>query len=72
MFQFFNVLHGQMSVVGPRPQMLSHTEVYKGIIGKFMVRHFLKPGITGWAQVNGLQGETKTIINAFRGEKNAY
>jgi putative colanic acid biosynthesis UDP-glucose lipid carrier transferase len=100
--QFFNVLLGQMSVVGPRPHMLSHTEQYKAIIGKFMVRHFLKPGITGWAQVNGLRGETKdteamesrvkhdiyylenwtgaldlrivfmTIINAFRGEKNAY
>jgi putative colanic acid biosynthesis UDP-glucose lipid carrier transferase len=57
--QFFNVLLGQMSVVGPRPHMLSHTEEYKAIIGKFMVRHFLKPGITGWAQVNGLRGETK-------------
>jgi putative colanic acid biosynthesis UDP-glucose lipid carrier transferase len=57
--QFFNVLWGSMSVVGPRPHMLSHTEEYKAIIGQFMVRHFMKPGITGWAQVNGLRGETK-------------
>jgi putative colanic acid biosynthesis UDP-glucose lipid carrier transferase len=100
--QFFNVFRGHMSVVGPRPHMLSHTEQYKAIIGKFMVRHFLKPGITGWAQVNGLRGETKeieamesrvkfdiyylenwtsaldvriifmTIINAVRGEDNAF
>jgi len=57
--QFFNVLMGNMSVVGPRPHMLKHTEEYKQIIGQFMVRHFLKPGITGWAQVNGFRGETK-------------
>ncbi len=58
--QFFNVLIGNMSVVGPRPHMLKHTEEYSALIDKFMVRHFLKPGITGWAQVNGLRGETKT------------
>lgn len=58
--QFFNVLIGNMSVVGPRPHMLSHTEEYSQLIDKFMVRHFLKPGITGWAQTNGLRGETKT------------
>ncbi|MES2777730.1 MAG: undecaprenyl-phosphate glucose phosphotransferase [Bacteroidota bacterium] len=57
--QFFNVLFGSMSIVGPRPHMLSHTEEYKAIIGQFMVRHFMKPGITGWAQVNGFRGETK-------------
>ncbi len=57
--QFFNVLKGEMSVVGPRPHMLSHTEQYKAIIDSFMVRHFLKPGITGWAQVTGYRGETK-------------
>lgn len=57
--QFFNVFFGQMSVVGPRPHMLKHTEEYKAIIDQFMVRHFLKPGITGWAQVNGFRGETK-------------
>ncbi|RZK67487.1 MAG: exopolysaccharide biosynthesis polyprenyl glycosylphosphotransferase, partial [Pedobacter sp.] len=57
--QFFNVFWGSMSVVGPRPHMLSHTEEYKAIISQFMVRHFMKPGITGWAQVNGFRGETK-------------
>jgi len=57
--QFFNVFEGNMSVVGPRPHMLKHTEEYRALIEKFMVRHFAKPGITGWAQVNGLRGETK-------------
>jgi len=57
--QFFNVLMGDMSVVGPRPHMLSHTMQYKAVINQFMVRHFLKPGITGWAQVSGFRGETK-------------
>jgi Undecaprenyl-phosphate glucose phosphotransferase len=100
--QFFNVFLGHMSVVGPRPHMLKHTEEYKAIINQFMVRHFMKPGITGWAQVNGFRGETKqkvdmenrvkcdiyylenwtsmldvriifmTIINAVRGEENAF
>jgi putative colanic acid biosynthesis UDP-glucose lipid carrier transferase len=56
--QFFNVLLGQMSVVGPRPHMLKHTKEYSQVVDKFMVRHFVKPGITGWAQVNGLRGET--------------
>ena len=57
--QFWNVLKGEMSIVGPRPHMLAHTEVYSRLISKFMVRHFLKPGITGWAQVTGFRGETK-------------
>ncbi|PRY13329.1 putative colanic acid biosynthesis UDP-glucose lipid carrier transferase [Pontibacter ummariensis] len=57
--QFLNVLMGDMSVVGPRPHMLKHTEDYSTMIEKFMVRHFLTPGITGWAQVNGFRGETK-------------
>jgi putative colanic acid biosynthesis UDP-glucose lipid carrier transferase len=100
--QFFNVLLGYMSILGPRPHMLSHTEQYRQIIDKYMIRHFLKPGISGWAQINGYRGETKdtalmekrvehdiwymenwslmldvkimflTIINVFRGEKNAY
>ncbi|NQX55219.1 undecaprenyl-phosphate glucose phosphotransferase [Pedobacter panaciterrae] len=57
--QFFNVLMGEMSVVGPRPHMLQHTAEYSAIIDQFMVRHFLLPGITGWAQVKGFRGETK-------------
>jgi Undecaprenyl-phosphate glucose phosphotransferase len=59
--QFFNVLRGNMSVVGPRPHMISHTSQYSKLIDRFMVRHFLKPGITGWAQIKGLRGETKTV-----------
>lgn len=56
--QFFNVLLGDMSVVGPRPHPLNMTKQYSQIIDKYMVRHFLKAGITGWAQVNGFRGET--------------
>jgi len=100
--QFFNVLFGNMSVVGPRPHMLKHTEEYSQLIDKYMVRHFLKPGITGWAQINGFRGETKhheqmlgrvkhdiwymenwslfldikimykTVVNAVKGEENAF
>jgi putative colanic acid biosynthesis UDP-glucose lipid carrier transferase len=58
--QFFNVILGNMSVVGPRPHMISHTQQYSQLIDTFMVRHFLKPGITGWAQIKGLRGETQT------------
>jgi Undecaprenyl-phosphate glucose phosphotransferase len=58
--QFFNVILGNMSVVGPRPHMISHTQQYSQLIDTFMVRHFLKPGITGWAQIQGLRGETQT------------
>lgn len=56
--QFFNVILNQMSVVGPRPHMLRHTEEYSNMFDQFMVRHLIKPGITGWAQVNGYRGET--------------
>ncbi|MDB5119055.1 MAG: Undecaprenyl-phosphate glucose phosphotransferase [Sphingobacteriales bacterium] len=59
--QFFNVLLGTMSVIGPRPHMLKHTLEYRAIIDKYMVRHHLKAGITGWAQINGYRGETNTI-----------
>lgn len=59
--QFINVLMGDMSVVGPRPHMLRHTEEYSRLINKYMVRHFVKPGITGWSQVTGFRGETKEL-----------
>ena len=59
--QFWNVLKGDMSIVGPRPHMLAHTEMYSQLINKYMVRHFVKPGVTGWAQVTGYRGETKEL-----------
>jgi putative colanic acid biosynthesis UDP-glucose lipid carrier transferase len=59
--QFFNVLQGRMSIVGPRPHAVAHNEEYRRIIKAYMVRHKVKPGITGWAQVNGHRGETDTI-----------
>ena len=59
--QFWNVLRGDMSIVGPRPHMLAHTEMYSQLIDKYMVRHFVKPGVTGWAQVTGFRGETKEL-----------
>lgn len=60
--QFLNVLKGDMSIVGPRPHMLKHTDEYSQLIGQYMIRQFLKPGITGWAQVNGYRGETQTVL----------
>ena len=59
--QFINVLKGEMSIVGPRPHMVMHTEQYSKLIDKYMVRHWVLPGITGWAQVNGARGETKEL-----------
>jgi putative colanic acid biosynthesis UDP-glucose lipid carrier transferase len=59
--QFFNVLMGDMSVVGPRPHALQHNEMYKDLLELYMLRHRVKPGITGWAQIHGLRGETDTV-----------
>lgn len=59
--QFINVLKGDMSIVGPRPHMVKHTQEYSELIDKYMVRHWVRPGITGWAQVTGSRGETKEL-----------
>ena len=59
--QFINVLQGRMSVVGPRPHAVAHNETYRKLIDGYMVRHKVKPGVTGWAQVNGFRGETDTV-----------
>lgn len=100
--QFINVWRGDMSIVGPRPHMLKHTEDYSKLIDRYMLRHIVKPGITGWAQINGYRGVTdqlwkmerrvefdvwyienwtilldlkimvRTVLNAVKGESNAY
>ncbi|PVU56558.1 undecaprenyl-phosphate glucose phosphotransferase, partial [Klebsiella pneumoniae] len=59
--QFFNVLLGGMSIVGPRPHAVAHNEQYRNLIEGYMLRHKVKPGITGWAQINGWRGETDTL-----------
>lgn len=64
--QFINVLKGDMSLVGPRPHMLAHTDYYSQLISDYMIRHYVKPGITGWAQTHGERGETKTVDDMKR------
>ncbi len=59
--QFFNVLQGRMSIVGPRPHAIAHNDFYKELVPRYMLRHKVKPGITGWAQVHGFRGETDTL-----------
>jgi putative colanic acid biosynthesis UDP-glucose lipid carrier transferase len=59
--QFINVLMGDMSIVGPRPHAVAHNEQYRNQINSYMLRHKVKPGITGWAQINGWRGETDTL-----------
>jgi len=59
--QFFNVLQGRMSVVGPRPHAVAHNEFYRGQVKGYMLRHKVKPGITGLAQINGFRGETDSL-----------
>src|ERR1700728_470661 len=59
--QLFNVLQGKMSFVGPRPHAVAHNELYRKLISGYMIRHKVRPGMTGWAQVHGLRGETTTV-----------
>lgn len=64
--QFWNVLRGEMSVVGPRPHAVAHNEQYRKLVKRYMVRHKVRPGLTGWAQVNGLRGEIKNLSDMKR------
>jgi putative colanic acid biosynthesis UDP-glucose lipid carrier transferase len=64
--QILNVLEGKMSFVGPRPHAIAHNEEYRKLINGYMIRYKVRPGITGWAQVNGLRGETSTVDKMHR------
>jgi lipopolysaccharide/colanic/teichoic acid biosynthesis glycosyltransferase len=64
--QLFNVLRGEMSLVGPRPHAAAHDEIYAPLIDGYLARHCVKPGITGWAQINGWRGETDTYEKILR------
>jgi putative colanic acid biosysnthesis UDP-glucose lipid carrier transferase len=64
--QFINVLQGRMSIVGPRPHAVAHNEIYRSLIKGYMIRHKVRPGITGWAQINGFRGETTTVESMRR------
>jgi hypothetical protein len=70
--QFVNVLEGHMSIVGPRPHAVAHNEMYRKLIKGYMLRHKVKPGITGWAQVNGLRGETETLEKMKRASTSTW
>ena len=59
--QLFNVLRGDMSLVGPRPHAVAHNNEYQKLVANYAFRHHMKPGITGWAQINGFRGETRTV-----------
>jgi putative colanic acid biosysnthesis UDP-glucose lipid carrier transferase len=59
--QFLNVLRGEMSIVGPRPHAVAHARQFAPLLDTYLARHRVKPGITGWAQVHGLRGETDTL-----------
>ena len=61
LLQLFNVLQGTMSIVGPRPHAVAHNEYYRRLIPGYMLRHKVRPGLTGWAQINGWRGETETL-----------
>jgi putative colanic acid biosynthesis UDP-glucose lipid carrier transferase len=59
--QLLNILKGDMSIIGPRPHAISHNESYRGLVKGYMIRHKIKPGLSGWAQIHGFRGETETL-----------